>query len=74
MINCMINSNDKMVLLWWLSDKESACQCKRFNPWVRKIPWGKKMATHSRILAWEIPWTRSLVAIVHQVARESDMT
>ena len=26
---------------WWLSGKESACQCRRlrFGPWVRKIPW-----------------------------------
>ena len=26
---------------WWLSDKESACQCKRcgINLWVGKIPW-----------------------------------
>ena len=30
-----------IVLPWWLSDKESAYQCRRqgFNPWVRKIPW-----------------------------------
>ena len=29
---------------WWLSGKESTCQCKRhrFNPWVRKIPWRRK--------------------------------
>ena len=29
------------VLPWWLSGKESACQCRRhgFNPWVNKIPW-----------------------------------
>ena len=28
----------------WLSDKESACPCKRcvFSPWVRKIPWRRK--------------------------------
>ena len=26
-------------------------------PGVRKIPWKKDMATHSSILAWEIPWT-----------------
>ena len=28
----------------WLSDKESACQCKRsgFHPWVGKIPWRRK--------------------------------
>ena len=28
-----------------------------FNPWVRKIPWRRKWATHSSILAWRIPWT-----------------
>ena len=28
-------------LPWWLSGKESACQCRRcrFNSWVGKIPW-----------------------------------
>ena len=26
------------------------------DPWVRKIPWRRKMT----ILAWRIPWTRSL--------------
>ena len=35
----------------WLSGKESAC------PWVGKIPLEEEMATHSSILAWEIPWT-----------------
>ena len=43
----------------WLSGKESTCQCRRcgFNPWVRKIPPEKKIASHSSILAWGIPWT-----------------
>ena len=27
------------------------------TPWVGKIPLEKKMATHSNILAWRIPWT-----------------
>ena len=36
----------------WLSIKESACQCK--TCWFD--PWEKGMATHSSILAWEIPW------------------
>ena len=33
-----------MGLPWWLSDKESACQCRgrEFDPWVGKIPWRKK--------------------------------
>ena len=34
------------------------CGRPEFDPWVRKIdPLGKGMATHSSILAWEIPWT-----------------
>ena len=28
-----------------------------FHPWVGKIPLEKEMATHSSILAWEVPWT-----------------
>ena len=33
-----------LILPWWLSSKESTCQCRRgvFNPWVRKIPWSRK--------------------------------
>ena len=34
-------------LSWWLSGKESVCQCRAhrrcgFDPWVRKIPWRTK--------------------------------
>ena len=31
-------------LPWWLSGKESACQCRRhrFGPWVGKTPWSRK--------------------------------
>ena len=41
--------------------KEPACQCRRhkiceLDPWVRKIPLEKEMATHSSMLAWRIPW------------------
>ena len=45
-------------LPWWLRGKESTCQCRRrgFDPWVRKIPLKKEIATHFNILAWEIPW------------------
>ena len=32
-----------------------------FDPWVRKIPWGQGMATHSSILAWAIPWTEQSI-------------
>ena len=44
------------------SCKEPTCQCRRckrhgFDPWVRKIPWRRKTATHSSIPAWEISWS-----------------
>ena len=44
--------------LWWLSSKESTCQCRipEFDPQIREIPWKKKWQASS-ILAWRIPWT-----------------
>ena len=36
-----MNRNDNILgLSWWLSRKESVCQCRRnrFDYWVRKIP------------------------------------
>jgi len=54
---------------------EPACQCRRyksyrFNPWVGKIPPQKEMATHSSLLAWRIPWKRSLAGYRPQACRE----
>ena len=59
-------------LPWWLSVKNplaNAGGC-RFDPWVRRSP-GGGMATHSRILAWAIPWTEEpgRQAMVHGVAK-----
>ena len=44
------------------SGKEPTWQCRRhkrrgFDPWVRKIPLRRALATHSSIFAWRIPWT-----------------
>ena len=43
---------------WWLSGKESACQCRRhrFHPWVGKIP-GRSKWQPTQYSCWEIPWT-----------------
>ena len=51
--------NTSQGLLWWLSGKESAYQWRRhrFDPRVGKNPLEEEMATHSSILAWEIPRT-----------------
>ena len=44
---------------WWLSGKESACQCRRhrFDPRVGKSPWRSKWPPTSVFLTWRIPWT-----------------
>ena len=41
-----------------LSGKEPTCRCRKckFDPWSED-PLEREMATHSSILAWEIPWT-----------------
>ena len=47
----------------WLRGRESAYPCwrprrHRFKPWVGTSPWRERMATHSSILGWKIPWTK----------------
>ena len=41
------------------------------HPLEEKIPLEKEMATHTTILAWEIPWTFGCSSWGH---KESDMT
>ena len=45
---------------------------------VRSLGWEypleKEMATHSSILAWEIPWTEEPGGLSPWVTKESDMT
>ena len=44
-------------LPWWLSDKESSCQCRGpgFNPWVWNIPWRREWLPTT--VTWRISWT-----------------
>ena len=46
--------------------------------WVQSLGWEdplqKKMATHSSILAWEIPWTEEAGKLQSMGFQESDMT
>ena len=57
------------------ADKEATCRCRRpgFDPWVWKIPLEKEMATHSSILAWEIPWSEKPGGLQFMES-QSDMT
>ena len=59
---------------WWLSSKESACQCRRcrFSPWVRKIPWRKKW--QPTLVFWlgkshrqSSPWGHKELDMTHQL-------
>ena len=46
--------------------------------WVQSLDWedplGKEMATHSNILAWEIPWTEEPEGLQSMGWQESDTT
>ena len=53
-------------LPWWLSGKESACQCRRhrrlgFYPWVGKIPWRRKWQLPPAFLPGKSQGQRNLV-------------
>ena len=41
------------------------------DPWVMKIPVEKEMATHSGILAWEIPWIEEPGGLWSMVLQQS---
>ena len=55
--------------------KEPACHCRRQ---VQSLGWEdpleKEMATHSNILAWEIPWTEKPGKLLSMELQESDTT
>ena len=70
----------KAGLLWWLSDKESACKCKRrrFDCWVGKIPWKRKWQATPVFLLGKSHRQRSLKGcspwghkrVVHELANK----
>ena len=53
--------------------KNSPAQCGRlrFDLRVGEIPWTKKMATHSSILAWKFPWTEEAVGLLPKGSQKS---
>ena len=40
-----------------------------FDPWGWEDPLEEGMATHSSILAWRIPWTRTWRVTIHRIAK-----
>ena len=63
--------NQVLGLPWWLSGKESACQCRRpgFDPWVGKIPWRRKCNPLQYSCLGNPKNRGACRAIVHGVAR-----
>ena len=66
-----------LLLPRWLSGKEFACQCRRhkrhrFNPWVRKIPWGRAWKPTSVLLPGKSHGQRSLVGYNPWGCKDSD--
>ena len=66
------------ILPWWLSGKESACQCRRhrrpeFSPWVGKTLWRRKWQPTPVFLPGEFHGQRSLVGYSPWGHKESDM-
>ena len=64
-----------LICIWWLNDKESACQSRRceFDLWAGMIPWRRKWQPTPVILPGKSHRWRSLAGTVHEVA-ESDTT
>ena len=59
----------------WLSGKESACQFEKAGGSLgREDPLEKKMATHSSILAWEVPGREDMLDYSPQGRKDSDKT
>ena len=60
-------------LPWWLTGKESACQCR-----VQSLGWEdpleEETEPHSSILAWEIPWTEEAGGPQSMRSQESGST
>ena len=53
----------------WLSGKESACQCRRrrFDPWVRKIPWRRAWQPTPVFVPGESHGQRNLVCYLQSI-------
>ena len=85
-IKCVFpgSTKDKVItaqlyFLWlprWPYGKESTCQCRRcsFNPWVGKIPWGRKWQPTPVFLPGEFHGQKSLAGYSPWGRRELDAT
>ena len=65
-----------VVLPWWLSGKETACQCRRrvLSPWVMNIPWRRKWQPTPVFFPGKSNGQRGLVGYNPWGHKESDTT
>ena len=75
----IVNKAEIDVFLELSCGNEFACQCRRcrrcgFDPWVRKILWGRKWQPTPVFLPGKSHGQKSLVPTVYEVTKESDMT
>ena len=63
-------------LSWWLSGKESSCQCRRcgFDPSVEKNPWSRKWQPIPVFLSGKFHGQRNLAGYSPWGRKELDMT
>ena len=61
-------------LPWWLNSKESACHAGDLGSIPGSDPLEKETATHSRILAWRLPWTEEPGGLQFMGLQKSDTT
>ena len=64
----------KWRLPWWLSGKESTCQCRRcrFDSWVQKIPWRRKWQSTPQFSPGKFHRQRCLVSYSPLGRKESE--
>ena len=68
--------NQSKPIPWWLSGKESTCQCRRrgLNSWIGKIPWRRKWQPPLIFLPGKFHGQRSLAGCSPWGRRELDAT
>ena len=75
---CMHFISDSILIFYhyWLSSKESTCQCRRcrFDPWLGKIPWRRKWQPTPAFLPEKSHGQRSLVGYSPRGCKELGMT
>ena len=66
----------KILIYGCLSGKQPSYQCRRrrFNPWVRKIPWKRKQQPTSVFLPGKSHGQRTLMATVDGITKELGVT